>query len=45
MREELEEELRSEREQLRKDREEFDKEMAFRKQRVNKRLKIDVKKA
>ena len=40
-----EEELRLEREQLRKDKEDFEKEMAFREQRINKRIKIDVKKA
>ena len=40
-----EEELRLEREQLRKDREEFDKEVAFKEQRETKRLKVDFKKA
>ena len=40
-----EEELRLEREQLRTDKEEFEKAMAFREQQVNKRIKIDVKKA
>ena len=40
-----EEGLRLEREQLRKDKEDFEKEMAFREQRINKRIKIDVKKA